>query len=67
MGYGYVFSGMNWLCGGVWYADTPPFAQAWYVVVPNNNDPPKFHYGLDSMCHIDVAEYIKWIKSLNLW
>lgn len=72
MGYGYIFSGMRWLGGGVWYADVPPIVSEWYVVVPPPGaGQPYFHNGMDSLAHIDIAEYIKWIKHLvkehNLW
>jgi hypothetical protein len=67
VGHGYVFSGDDWLGAGVWYANVPPAAHIWYVVVPPNGDKPYFHYGMDSMAHPDIIEYVKWIKTLNLW
>lgn len=73
LGYGYVFTGGHWLMGaGVWYAETPPMSDEWYIVVPPpGRGDPFFHYGMDSLAHIDIAEYIKWIKHLvkehNLW
>jgi hypothetical protein len=65
MGYGYIFSGTRWLWGGVWYAETPPLSDEWYVIVPPPGlGQPYFHYGMDSLAHFDIAEYVKWIKHL---
>ncbi len=68
MGAGYVFSGDNWLWGGVWYDGLPPLCSSWYIVVPvPERGTPYFHHGLDSLCHPDVAEYVRWIRTLKLW
>lgn len=67
-GAGYIFTGTYWLWGGVWYADVPPLCAAWYIVVPvPGRGDPYFHNGLDSLCHPDVGEYVKWIRTLGLW
>ena len=65
MGYGYIFAGAGdkWLWGGVWFDDKPPLCHEWYFVVPPDAE-PFFRYGIDSMSHIDVKEYIKYIYSL---
>lgn len=68
LSYGYVFTGSYLMTGaGSWFAPAPPLVFIHYVVVPPAGAQPYFHYGMDSMEHIDAAEYVKWIKSLNLW
>jgi hypothetical protein len=45
------------------WTQTPPFIHDQFVVVPPEM-PAYFHYGLDSMCHVDIDEYIKWFYYL---
>jgi hypothetical protein len=50
--------------GGVMIMDTPPHVHLSYLVVPRDK-PVYYHYGLDSMLHIDWREYLKWFQHLQ--
>jgi hypothetical protein len=55
--------GGTWFLGSVIIEDAAPYWFEWCIAVEPNKE-PVFWYGADSQQHIDVAEYIKWLKYL---
>ena len=59
----YIYSGYTWLLTGVWVAIEPPMWSDWFIAcIPGR--PPMFVYGNDSQQHVQVGEYLKWIRHM---
>ncbi len=61
----YIFSGTQWLAGGVFYNDVPPFWYDWYIDVPPLHiGQPLFIYGADSSSHPQAGKVVNVIRYL---